>query len=211
MSEYRGTTQSAIQRCRAPAYGVHDGGKVLLCTFIAPQARDEAVAAMLTSHSGPYRSLGLKLNGSVFPIEIAAGTIRFQEGTARLFTVRDLSPIAIVVDEELPVLNVTGALLRLSGYQTVVYTSARRARDEYEVNGASVLISDVTMPEVDGPELVRGLRERDPLLPVVFISGGFTNPLPLDDQTVFVKKPFRTDDLLGALATLPERARSSIS
>jgi DNA-binding NtrC family response regulator len=48
-----------------------------------------------------------------------------------------------VVDDEPPVLNVTGALLRLSGYQTVVYNSARRASQEYEVNGASVLISDV--------------------------------------------------------------------
>lgn len=215
-----------------PAYGVHDGATIRVCSeelasmfgavsaadvvgsdilaFIAPEARDQAIAAVLSAAPGCYTSIGLRPDGHRFPIQVGSTPIRHRHGGARLFTVRDLSPIALVVDDEETVVKMTASLLRMSGFQVAAYTNARQAVAAYYPGGASVVVSDVLMPELDGIAMVRLLREQEPGLPVIFISGYSQEPVREDSVTAFVKKPFGIAALTRALESLPARAREPL-
>jgi PAS domain S-box-containing protein len=225
-------SDSALKACRLPAYGVHDGANILVCSnelaemfgagspseivgrdilsFIEPGERDRVVACVVSAAPGAYKSRGARLDGLTIPIEITSTPIRYGGREARVFTVRDLSPIALVVDDEPPVARLTAVLLRLAGYQTAAYVSPRQALADYWTGAASVIVSDVLMPELDGVALVHRLRRLDPGVPVIFVSGYSTDPVPQDAATIFVKKPFIRDHLDRALANLPERARAPI-
>jgi two-component system cell cycle sensor histidine kinase/response regulator CckA len=66
-----------------------------------------------------------------------------------------------------------------------------------------VLVSDVVMPGIDGPTLVRMVRERDPAVRVVLISGyadaALGNQFELGEQIRFLPKPFAVADLLSTV------------
>jgi DNA-binding NtrC family response regulator len=94
------------------------------------------------------------------------------------------------------------------GYH-VKYTSSRQALADYEYNTASVIVSDVKMPELDGITMVEQIRRLDPGLPVIFMSGYTTDPIP-HNAAAFVKKSFGLRDLERALEGLPERARATL-
>jgi CheY-like chemotaxis protein len=207
--------------CRRPAYGIHDGAKIVVCSdelarmFGAPggsslvgQELRGLFGAASTVAAGPVRSVGVRANGETFPIEFSASLVRFRDGVAHLILIRDLSPVAMVIDDEPSVARTTGSLLRAAGYQTALYTSAIKALADYQPPGASLIVSDVLMPEMDGVALVERIRQIDPGVPVVFVSGYTSRPTPQDAQTQFVQKPFRMRDLSRALARLPERART---
>ena len=61
-----------------------------------------------------------------------------------------------------------------------------------------LLISDVVMPTMDGPTLVRHARERFPDLPILFMSGYAEEQLrrSIDlDRIAFLPKPFSVQQL----------------
>lgn len=223
---------SALKMCRLPAYGVHDGARILVCSdelaemfgaasaaevvgrelfsFIAPEARDQAIATIVSGASGDYASIGVRLDGAQFPIQILTTSIRSRDGEARLMLVRDLSPVALIVDDEAPVARMTASLLRLAGYQSVAYTSPRQALADYQAGAASLIVSDIQMPELDGIAMVQELRKIEPGVPVLYISGYSVDPPPQDATTFFLSKPFGMQDLAQALAGLPEPARAPL-
>ena len=59
--------------------------------------------------------------------------------------------------------------------------------------------SDVVMPEMDGPTLLKELRKRNPDLKIIFISGypdeAFKKSLDPNEQFAFLPKPFTLPQL----------------
>jgi two-component system, cell cycle sensor histidine kinase and response regulator CckA len=66
-----------------------------------------------------------------------------------------------------------------------------------------LVVSDVVMPEMDGPTLLKELRRRDPSLKVIFVSGyaeeAFAKNLPEGGQFAFLAKPFTLKQLVAAV------------
>ena len=66
-----------------------------------------------------------------------------------------------------------------------------------------IVVSDVVMPEMDGPMLLRAMRERNPDLKIIFVSGyaeeAFAKSLPEQEQFAFLPKPFTLSQLVGAV------------
>ena len=64
-----------------------------------------------------------------------------------------------------------------------------------------LVVSDVVMPEMDGPTLLRELRSRNPGLKIIFVSGyaedAFQKHLPADGQFAFLAKPFTLKQLVN--------------
>ena len=64
-----------------------------------------------------------------------------------------------------------------------------------------LLISDVVMPQMDGPTMVRHAREKFPDLPILFMSGYAEEQLrkSIDlDNVAFLPKPFSVQELAEA-------------
>jgi FixJ family two-component response regulator len=104
----------------------------------------------------------------------------------------------LVVDDDAGVLAMTGEMLRLAGYRVFQANIVSEADQIFERNAAEidVLVSDVQMPSLTGPELAVRLRVRKPRLPVVFMSG-FGE---IEGPPGTLQKPFRIADLYSKVA-----------
>ncbi|MFA6266500.1 MAG: response regulator [Pseudolabrys sp.] len=109
--------------------------------------------------------------------------------------------ILLVEDEEgLRALNARGLASR--GYTVLVAGNGVEAMEVLEREGhVDLVVSDVVMPEMDGPTLLRELRGRDPNVKFIFVSGyaeeAFAKNLPSDQQYNFLAKPFTLKQLVA--------------
>jgi CheY-like chemotaxis protein len=115
---------------------------------------------------------------------------------------RDGGVAILLVDDDAAVRATTGELLLLYGYRIVDADSGAAALALLETGvTVDVVVTDVAMPGMTGPELARELRARWPRLPVVFISG-HADPEAVsgpDGLRHFVRKPFRPSDLAAQI------------
>jgi two-component system cell cycle sensor histidine kinase/response regulator CckA len=107
-----------------------------------------------------------------------------------------------VVDDEPAVLDFISRSLSARGYDIVnaadPFQALRIAATPPPVN---LVLSDVVMPRMQGPELVQRIRESCPAARAILISGFAPSPdLPADIP--FVRKPFRIDDLVVVIEGL---------
>ena len=118
---------------------------------------------------------------------------------------RDLTGVGTVllVEDEDGVRAFSARALRNKGYDVL---EARSGDAALEVLGEAekpidLLITDVVMPRIDGPTLVRQVRESRPDLKVIFISGytedAFRKRLDQDAGIHFLPKPFSLKQLAG--------------
>ncbi len=112
--------------------------------------------------------------------------------------------ILLVEDEEgLRSLNARG--LRSRGYSVIEASNGIEALEALEAkNGAvDLVVSDVVMPEMDGPTLLKTMRGRNPDLKIIFVSGyaedAFEKSLPENQQFAFLPKPFTLSQLVAAV------------
>jgi len=118
--------------------------------------------------------------------------------------------ILLVEDEDMVRVVAERALAR-HGYTVI---TARNGEEGLELLGSrndfDLLISDVVMPVMDGPTMVRHARERFPKLPILFMSGYAEEQLrkSIDlDNVAFVPKPFSVQQLAEAARGALEAAK----
>ncbi|BAT59728.1 blue-light-activated protein [Variibacter gotjawalensis] len=119
--------------------------------------------------------------------------------------------ILLVEDEEgLRGLNARGLASR--GYTVLEAGNGVEAIQVLEERGGEVdiVVSDVVMPEMDGPTLLKEMRQRNPNLKMIFVSGyaedAFEKNLPEGGQFAFLPKPFTLKQLVGIVKeTLDEK------
>ena len=79
------------------------------------------------------------------------------------------------------------------------YVGASLEVMEREEGKIDLVVSDVVMPEMDGPSLLRELRQTRPDLKIIFVSGyaedAFKKNLPENEQFNFLPKPFSLKQL----------------
>jgi len=109
--------------------------------------------------------------------------------------------ILLVEDEEgLRALNARGLTSR--GYTVLEAGNGVEAIEAFDKHGhVDLVVSDVVMPEMDGPTLLKELRQRDPEVKIIFVSGyaeeAFSKNLPSQEQYVFLPKPFTLKQLVA--------------
>jgi two-component system cell cycle sensor histidine kinase/response regulator CckA len=108
----------------------------------------------------------------------------------------------LLVEDEAMVRAVAERALTRQGYQVLTADNGEAALEVLETSGRpDLLISDVVMPTMDGPTMVRHVRERYPDLPVLFMSGYAEEQLrkSIDlDRVAFLPKPFSVQQLAEA-------------
>jgi two-component system cell cycle sensor histidine kinase/response regulator CckA len=109
--------------------------------------------------------------------------------------------ILLVEDEEgLRALNARGLASR--GYTVLEASNGVEAIEVLDKQGSvDLVVSDVVMPEMDGPTLLKELRRRDPDVKIIFVSGyaeeAFSKNLPSQEQYAFLAKPFTLKQLVA--------------
>ena len=85
-------------------------------------------------------------------------------------------------------------VLRRSGYQALEAAGPIEALDTLQQEQVGLVLTDITMPGMNGKDMVRRIdRERQPDLKVLYMSGYSEN---LEPGLHFLEKPFTSADLL---------------
>lgn len=105
----------------------------------------------------------------------------------------------------------TAQLLTLAGFDVVAFPAAPPALLAIDADFDGIVVTDVRMPHMSGIELFRTLRERDPTLPVVLVTGHADVETAVETIKAgawdFLSKPFDPDALIAA-ATRAMAART---
>jgi len=124
----------------------------------------------------------------------------------------------LLVEDEDAVRVIVSAVLRREGYRVLEASSPRGAWDIFERQGREIdlLLTDVVMPEMNGPALAQRLVTVRPELRILFISGyaDMTTPPESDNPNVsFLSKPFQASVLserVRQMLSRPGRLRSAL-
>ena len=107
----------------------------------------------------------------------------------------------VIIDDERSVRSGLSNLLQSEGYDTCAFESAEAfLNDDTALAEASLLIIDIKLKGISGPELYRQILERTRPPPVIFVSGHEDESLsryaPEAGAVTLLRKPINIDTLL---------------
>ena len=150
--------------------------------------------------------------GTVFRIflprhVVAEGEITVSDTTEDEVEIADLTGSAsiLLVEDEEAVRAFAARALASRGYKVYEAPSGVEALEVMEEAGGNIdlVVSDVVMPELDGPSLLKELRKTRPELKIIFVSGyaedAFKKNLPEGEEFQFLPKPFSLKQLAIAV------------
>jgi CheY-like chemotaxis protein len=107
----------------------------------------------------------------------------------------------LVVEDQYGVRELVRQTLELAGYRVLAAENGAHAIaiSKSRPGEIDLVISDVVMPGLSGPDTVEQLLKMNPALRVVYMSG-YVNENILGSSATFLQKPFRIDALRGAIA-----------
>jgi DNA-binding NtrC family response regulator len=136
--------------------------------------------------------------------------------------------VLLLIDDEPNILTTLRRALELEGYEVEVAGGGRVALEKLAARDFDLVLLDVMMPEMDGLQTLERLRERDPEVPVVMMSGHATIDTAVQATKLgaadFLEKPLSTEKTLLTLrnalalaslrrehARLAEKARAELA
>jgi signal transduction histidine kinase/CheY-like chemotaxis protein len=116
----------------------------------------------------------------------------------------------LVADDETALRHAVVEILRSSGYKALEAQTATEALEmaNQHAGKLDILLTDVVMPGLRGPELARRVTQTHPDIRVVYMSGyaeGFPET-QLPENSAFLQKPFRFATLLEQLKLIRRKA-----
>ena len=114
----------------------------------------------------------------------------------------------LLVDDEAAVLSLAKSMLGRLGYAVEAFSDPQAAAEQFEADPRryAVVVTDLTMPVMNGMELARRIRARDARIPIVLTSG---MAAAVDEATAasngvsrILAKPYRLTELAVTLAQL---------
>jgi PAS domain S-box-containing protein len=147
------------------------------------------------TNSGTNVTLTLPLNFNESCQQIALGQLLDFQGSESI----------LIIDDEPDLLSAMQKSLSYSGYQLVKYSSLNQLISHIDdfIKRTDLLVTDLTMPHIDGMEIIKKVRSLAPNLPVIVISGRFTDPSEagISPEMIqgFLRKPFSQKELLQSI------------
>ena len=110
-------------------------------------------------------------------------------------------PRVLCVDDEPVILQILRRLLEVQGFEPTICGDPLTAITSFSEGMFDVVITDIHMPKMDGLSLMRALREKQPELPVVVVTGHGTVDTAIqalrEGATGMLVKPFTGEELLA--------------
>jgi two-component system phosphate regulon response regulator PhoB len=118
----------------------------------------------------------------------------------------------LIVDDDVDLQNVVGAMLKAAGFHTEAVSSAEEAFDSLRSSRPDLMVLDWNLPGMSGVDFCRRLRKETRLgkLPVLFLTAHSSTQDIVDAFAAgaddFVSKPFRAPELAARVLGLIRRA-----
>ena len=121
----------------------------------------------------------------------------------------------LFVDDEQALRTMSAQALRKYGYEVVTAADGSEALTAFERDPSliDVVVTDLTMPEMNGAELIRRVRLHRPELPVVLCSGygeaARREGISAAEVSVYLGKPFTVEELVARIRQAMQGASST--
>lgn len=119
-------------------------------------------------------------------------------------------PLVLVVDDEENIAYVLKAALRLNGFEVMTAATGREALAAVETRIPDLIVLDVMLPDLDGFEVCRRLRQNHNDTPVLFLTARSDTGDRLRGLTIggddYVVKPFSVEELVARVRVILRRA-----
>ena len=116
----------------------------------------------------------------------------------------------LVVDDEPLIGQLFENILREHGHHVTIATSGLQALGTIDKERFDLIFLDLFMPELDGAELFRRIRQKNKHVPVVIITGYPGSDLLSKAMTygpfVVLEKPFYCDNILATIASFTDKS-----
>ena len=116
--------------------------------------------------------------------------------------------LVLVIEDELAILNNICTILQISGYTCIKASSGIDALTILSSQIPDIILCDVMMPEMDGFEVLKNVRENEATqtIPFCFLSAR-ADVVDIDfglslGANGYITKPFAAKDLIGTVAKL---------
>ena len=123
----------------------------------------------------------------------------------------DAQAHVLVVDDEPAITDLLSTALRYMGYQVTTAATGHAALEAAATSAPDLVVLDVMLPDIDGFEVCRRLRDQRDFVPVIFLSARDSE----DDRVTgfirggddYVTKPFSLEELTLRIGALLRRVR----
>ena len=117
----------------------------------------------------------------------------------------------LLVDDDLDCLNNLKEAIEPTGYECVLFQSPKDGFDALQKNAFDAIITDFRMPDMNGIELIKEIKNYNPHIPIIMITGcAFVDDaicaLNNGAYAVFCK-PLKFHDLIEMLANIDQQKR----
>src|SRR4030043_639865 len=109
----------------------------------------------------------------------------------------------LVVDDDPAICNLITRLMDKYGYSVIAYESGKEALDNLQENKFDVVVTDVVMPVVSGTEILARIRDTNPDVPVILMTGytDFDTAVDAIKKGVFdfIIKPYKPEQIIHSV------------
>jgi PAS domain S-box-containing protein len=162
--------------------------------------------SIVKEHSG-YITVDSKFgHGTTFNIYLPVSKKKTEiVGTEEIVQFKGPETI-LVVDDEIFIMELLREVFLENGFNVILYISPLKCLDFFrsKKQAIDVVITDILMPEMDGIQLIKSLREISPDIKVIAMTGSDTD---ISDISIdgYLKKPFRVSDMLSMVKEVVNR------
>ncbi len=116
--------------------------------------------------------------------------------------------VILCVDSNEQTLSVRKFMLETRGYRVLCVLQAQAALERFEAGGIDLVLSDLTIPGMDGNEMVRRMKQQAPDVPMLLVSGTVKDFSRADAADAFLPKGANNSlELLERIRLLMVRKR----
>ncbi len=165
-------------------------------------------SAIIKSHGGVMRVYSEQARGTTFTLYLPAHLDPSQVSPlATEAAPKGNGELVLVVDDEPAVRLITRRILEAYGYRVMLASDGAGGLTQFDEHRAdiAVVLTDMMMPVMDGPTMIRSLRERQPAVRIIGTSGLSSHEYDESSQSglrYFVRKPCTADTLLRTLHSI---------
>jgi two-component system cell cycle sensor histidine kinase/response regulator CckA len=115
------------------------------------------------------------------------------------------SKTILLIEDDAPLREMVERVLEKAGYRVLAAEDGAQAAELIARGKETIdlLLADILLPGLSGPEIARELRAQNPNLKVVFASGSHSDnvlhTIDLIEKPTFLSKPYEASALLNAI------------
>ncbi|NUQ82661.1 MAG: PAS domain S-box protein [Bacteroidetes bacterium] len=167
------------------------------------------VHGIIRAHQGHIRVESVPGSGTSFFVYLPnLKTRELMDNPSAGFDHPDLKGTVLVVDDEELIRETLHEILRSTGFQVLLAPNGMEALELYREKGSQIdlVITDMGMPQMNGGELFKRLKELKPDIRVIFCTGYMEQASKSDllkrGACDVIYKPFKVQELLASISTV---------